>query len=216
MNTRRPLLGLLSFSFHSAKWSLALSLLASLAIGIFAIIREENALLFTFHYIAVGAAPYVVLMKSEGIAKWEQYQLAMPVKRKNLASILYLNVLITSLLIIPILGVVWGLGFIINPDTMPTIIQNGYIHIAFAFGFILLLTAILYPLGCSKLGEFSEQGLFFVGMAVSGVMLGAFFGIGIALGLTLHVIALLIIIIPGIAFIASLYITRWLYAKIDF
>jgi len=217
MNRRNPLLGLLIFSFHSASVSLALVLLLSLIKGIVAIgLLEHFFIMSSFHYLAAGAAPYVMLMKSEGTAKWEQYQLAMPVKRKNLATILYLNVLAASLLVIPIIGVVWGVGFLFNQAAMHEIIQTGLINITFSLSFILLMTALLYPLASTKLGQFSEQGLFFIGMVFSGAILGALAGIGNALGYSWGVISLFVIIISVIAFIVSLCITRKQYAKIDF
>jgi len=218
MKTRKPLLGLLTYSLHSASGSLALVLLVSLLVGIVALISgHELPLLQLFPLLGAGAAPYVVLMNSEGTPKWESYQIAMPIKRKDVASALYLNVFIASLLGIPIIGIVWAVGFVLNENMLAMILNSGGLSgVAFVYGVVFFTTTFLYPLGCTRFGQRSTQGLFLLSvMAATAATLGLSF-IGNKIELSDAVLSLMIVGLAGIAFVISLFITRAIYAKIDF
>jgi len=216
MKTRKPMLGLLTFSYHSIIGSLILSISSALFMGIAAEIFENNIFVMFFLFSATIAAPYLVIQKSEGTPKWEPYLLAMPLKRKNLAAILYLNVFIASLFAIPVLGVMWGVGFIFNGFVTEAILAGGYVSIAVGYGAVLLMAALIYPIGSTKFGARNMQGLFFGCMiAALAINISILFG-GQWLGLSSIVISLLSIGISGVAFVVSLFITKAMYAKIDF
>jgi len=216
MNNTKPVRGLLTFTFHSAAGSLTLVLAATLLIGIVAQLTESAIAVQIFPFLAAGAAPYTVLTKGEGTAKWEAFQLTMPVERKHLAMALYSAVFITSLLWIPIIGVVWGVGLIFNDVVVESIFYGGYISIAYVYGTALLTAAIIYPLACTKLGQRSEAGLMLISMIAAVAILGGIAWLGYPLGLANSIVSLLIIAISGVAFIVSLFVTRAIYAKIDF
>jgi len=206
---------MLIFSYHAVKGSVFMDLLLCVGIGIGAIFSGHNAVIQLFAVLAAGSAPYIVMMKTGGIAKWEQYQLSMPIKRKHLATILYLNVLIAALMMLPIIGAVWGVGFIFNAVTVETIVQ-GLGGISFIYGSVLLMAALLYTLGCTRLGGQNESGLFIVCIVIAVAAVYAISVAGHAIGLTSGIISLLIIAITGLAFVAALFITKAMYAKMDF
>jgi len=216
MKTRKPLFGLLTFSFYSVMGSLIFVILYVLLIGVVAQITELDFVVQIFLFNATCAVPYIVIQKSEGTPKWEPYLLAMPIKRKNLATILYLNVFIASLFAIPIIGVVWGVGFIFNEVVMATILYGGFMTIAFAYGSMLLFAALIYPIGSTKLGQRNIQGLFF-GCLIAAIVINVaiLFG-GRWLGLSNIIITSLCIAIAGAAFVVSLLITKAMYARADF
>jgi len=217
MKTKKPLIGLLIYSFYSMGGSLAIVLSLSLLIGIVALISGNNLLMQAFTLTVFGAAPYVVLTKSGGTAKWERFQLAMPIKRKNLATSLYLNVLIALILELPVAAIVVGAGFIFNEGMADLLRYGGFANFAFfVYGIALLFAALLYPLACTKLGGRNEQGLFFVCMVGAGAIVGAIAVVGSTLGLSDGTTSFLIVAVAGGAFIASYFITRMIYAKIDF
>ena len=210
------MLGLMTYSFHEARGSLLLVLSLTLFAGIIIEITEFSLAVQTFLIYAAGAAPYVVIQKSEGTPKWESYLLAMPIRRKNLASILYLNVFTASFLMIPITGVVWLVGFIFNNVVMEVFIDSGFIFFAIAYGAMLLFAALIYPISSTKFGGRSVHGLFFVCLFASvGANIAIFFG-GRWLGLSDIFATLLSVSISMVAFVVSLFITRVRYAKIDF
>jgi len=216
MNNTKPLLGLLTFTFHAASSSLMLVLPLILLVGVVAQITEIALAVQLFPFMAVGAAPYIVLMKSEGTAKWEPYQIAMPVKRKHMVTALFSAIFISSLMWIPIIGAVWGVGLIFSDVVVESIFYGGYISIAYVYGTALLTAAIIYPLACTKLGQRSEAGLMLISMIAAVAILGGIAWLGYPLGLANSIVSLLIIAISGVAFIVSLFVTRAIYAKIDF
>jgi len=215
MKRRSPLLGLLTFNYYSVRGSVGLDLLICLAIGVAAQILGHSGAMHLFVALVVTSAPFVVMVKGEGTAKWEQYQIAMPVTRKDLATSLYLNVFVAAVLGIPIIGFVWGLGFIFNETTFTLSIIQG-INASFLYGFVLLTTALLYPLICTNFGKRKEATMMLICCVVAFAIVSAMSGAGNLIGLTSGVISLLIIAITGMAFIISLFITRAIYSKMNF
>jgi len=216
MKNRRPLLGLLTFSFHSLSGSLALIIFISLLIGSAAQVWGNAIALQLFPLMGAGAIPYTVLVKSGDATKWDKYLISMPITRKSLATAPYLNVFIALLLGIPIIGIVWGIGIIWGDMALDSALQFIFIDNTFVCGVILLIAALLYPLGCTKLGQRSEQGLFITCTVISSATVAAISGTLNGIGLTSGVTLLLILTITGIAFITSLFITQKMCAKADF
>jgi len=140
----------------------------------------------------------------------------MPVKRKHLVSALFSAIFISSLIWIPVYGVVWGVGLIFNDVVVKAIFQGGFEAIAFTYVVALLTAAILFPLACTKLGRRSKAGLMVVSMIVAFAVLGGIASLGIPTDLTNSAISLLLIAVSLVAFIVSMFITRGMYAKIDF
>ena len=216
MSKRKPLLGLFMFSLHAASGSLIIALLAALILGVVSQIYPIDFAIHMFPFVAVGAAPYIMLMKSEGTPKWEPYLITMPIKRKDLAAIYYINIFLTMLLAIPILGVAWVFGLVFNDTLIYFILNGGYASMAFAAGFMLLGSAIIYPLGCTKFGQRNTTGLSLVSMGASAAVVGAIAGGGGALGLPSTTISLIIVGVSFVAFAISFFMSRVIYTKVDF
>jgi len=185
-------------------------------IGIGSQIVEFDLLIIYFPIIAVGAAPYMVLMRSESTPTWDKYQIAVPIKRKELASSLYLNVFIASLLGIPIIGIVRVVGYVLNGGIFTEVLTSGYINIANVYGIVFFTTAFLYPLGLSRLGQRSTQGVFFGSIILSTAVTFGLYALGNNMGLSEAAQSLMVMGISGIAFAISLFITRAIFAKTDF
>jgi len=216
MNKRNPILGLMTFSFYDIGGNVLRALPLPLIIGIVGVIFEVEFLLALFPFMAITNAPYVVMMKSEGTPTWDKYQIAMPVKRKDIASTLYLNVFIASLLAIPVIGIVWLAGYVVNGSTFAEILSGGFSVVGLMYGMVLLSTAILYPLGLSPLGQRNMQSVFFGSLLLAIAIAGGLFYAGNALNISAVVLPLLIVGICSIAFVVSLFITRAMFTKIDF
>jgi len=216
MKKRNPILGLLMFAFHDAGGNIVRALPLPLLLGLAGQIPGLEVLLTFFPFLAVSAATYVVMMKSEGTPTWDRYLIAMPVKRKNNASILYLNVFIASLIGLPLIGVVWAAGYVIFGNTLADIFIGGLPMFAFVYGSQLLATAFLYPMGLSRLGQRNTQSVFIICLALGIAASFGLFAAGSALGLPDVARFLMIIGVSGAAFIVSLYIVRAMYAKMDF
>jgi len=217
MNNRRPLLGLLKYAFYSARGDLAFALLFGLAVGILSLIADNYLISQTlFPLLMSGGPAYVVIMKSEGTPLWDQFQVAMPIKRKEVATAPYLGVLLASLLGIPIFVVISGIRFILHEGSIGSMLSTGISYHATVLGTILIMSALLYPLAYTKLGQRSLQGLFVMCTCVAAAINSAILIGGNNLGLPEMVITSLNITISGIAFFVSLFIARQIYAKIDF
>jgi|GEM_PF-1667804 len=219
MKNRSALLGLLIYSFQSVRGSLIFILLLSIFIGAVGLVSGFSPLLNAFPFLAGGGVPYAILAKRyEDTSKWEQYQISMPIKRKTLATSLFLSVFISALLGVPILGAFWGIGSIFNSIGRAEFnLYGGLGSIALTYGFVLLFAALFYPMLCTSLGKRNKQGLFLACMLIAtAIVTTIFITVDIATSLTFSGILLLMIAITGLAFIISLLITREIYAKMDF
>ena len=216
MKTRNPILGLLTFSFHELGGRLIRALPLPLLIGFAAQIPGLETLLLFFPFIAVSAAPYVVMMRSEGTPTWDRYQIAMPVKRKDIATILYLNVFIASLLGIPLIGIVWAVGYVLNGATLAMLFNGSIALGAWVYSAMFFSTALLYPLGLSRLGQRNTQSVFFGSLILGVAIAYGIFAAGNAIGLSDIALSLVILSVSGTAYIISLLITKAMFATMDF
>jgi len=153
--------GLFLYSVYAYGKLVALVLFGTLVAGIISIFVEFDLLHNLYPMIALGFAPYLLLMKSEGTASWEKFQLTMPIKRKDLATSLYLNVLFSSFVGIPILALIWGIKLIMDWGFLDFILSTGLVVAMSVFGALWSMTGLLYSLAYTKLGKASEQALFF-------------------------------------------------------
>jgi len=213
----RPILGMLKFDFYNLKGSILLILLFMPATGIFAQLIGIDIIIQLFPFYAIGALPYIALIKMGGITNWEQYLISMPIKRKQLAASHYLKIVIAMLMGIPIVAVVWGLDIILNQTAIESYLNAGLGSVAATYSTIMLMTALLFPLGSTKLGGLSEGGTFIICMLVAVIVVSAGFASGYTVfGLSNSAIALISIAITAAAFIVSMIITTAMYDKMDF
>jgi len=208
--------GLLLYSVYAHGKLVALILFGALIAGIVSIFVEFDLLHNWYPLIALGAAPYTLLMKSEGTANWEKFQLTMPIKRKDLATSLYLNVFFASFVGIPVLALIWGMKFVMDANFADFILNVGLVTAMSVFGALWSMTGLLYSLAYTKLGKASEQALFIVCFIASAALVGALVGAGSALELSGIVTSVLIAAVGMAVFLVGLFATRRLYAKMDF
>ena len=216
MNTRRPLIGLLIFSYHGLSGSLAIALPLILLTGVIGQVAGVELLMQFFLFFVMGAIPYMAILKSSGIILWEQFQISMPIKRTDVATSAYLAVFLASLVGIPIIAAVWGLGVVLNSG-MNEYMYNSLWIAALVHRFSLLFTALIYPLAVTKLGKRNESALSLICAVASGAITVALTFVGEnLLELSINMSSLFAVAISYVAFIVSLLITRYLYTKIDF
>jgi len=218
MQKRRQMLGMLKFAYYALFASTAITLLWAFVHGLMVLFIEDVFLInaTAFLILAIAGVPYVVLVKAGSADKWEQYQLSTPISRGHLAAFWYIKVLVATLLGVPIIAVIWGVGTIVNDFTVHTFIHEWLSPIAYAFGAILIFTALLFPIGSTKLGSKVKEGAFFVSMAASGGIIAALAVASNTMGLS-HVLgSLFVIVVSCVSYIVSMLITMRLYAKMDF
>ena len=98
-NTRRPLMGLLSYSFLAAKNGLALIFGAASLMGIVAVVGitrwPMTVLIIPLMALLLMAGPILsIATNSDGASGWNRYQAAMPVTRGNLVATRYISILL--------------------------------------------------------------------------------------------------------------------------
>ncbi|MCL2839620.1 MAG: ABC-2 transporter permease [Defluviitaleaceae bacterium] len=216
MQARSPLKGLLIFTFYCAKQYLAFSVLTSMMLGIAWLVTWNNIAFSFFMYSAVAVLPYIVLISIGGkvASRWEKLQISMPVKRKSLANAQYLSVLLASLFGVFIFLMVFGVGFFLHDGIMEFAEAVALTLLTFSFGTVMLAVALAFPIACTKIGN-GEVGLTLAILISVGVF------VGISTAMThfevSHVMsALVFIVLGGIPFVISLFITRAIYARLDF
>jgi len=186
-------------------------LLMSDNFGVMSEILKEALLPFAVFY---GPA-FVIMSKSEMKTKWEQFQVSMPIERKDIANVPYINILLALLTGIPIFTLISVIHFVMRENTMDFSIQPFKLTF-FIVGIVLLSAALFYPFAYTKFGNRSRKGLGFVCQLVAAIVNSLILIGGQGLLISDGVIASLNIAISGTAFIISLFVAREIYAKIDF
>ena len=211
MNERSQIKGLLIYSFHAASGNLAIILIAFLGMAAGLLITGNGYIYLYFGMIAINAPVYAILSTlGKTRAIWERFQIAMPVKRSSIVSLKYLQVILASLIGIPLFTVIAAMTFAMH---------EGYPDFSIAeispyFSISLLMSAFLLPLACTKIGENRQDSLFLVCFFVAFVIVQPL--MGTRLGIPRNTAALLVFAISAIAFIISIPITKRLYSRKDF
>ena len=211
MNGRSQIKGLLIYSFQAARVNLAIILFACLGMAAGLLATGNSYLYLYFGVFTINVPVYIVintLGKTRAI--WERFQIAMPVKRNNIATLKYLQVILASIIGIPFFIVVAGTTFVLH---------EGYpvFSIAEISPFVsisLLMAGLLLPLACTKIGEKSQEALFTACMFAAVLVVQPI--MGTRLGIPRNTAALLVFAISVIAFVISIPITKRFYSRKDF
>ena len=155
MNTRSPIKGLMIYSFHSASGNLTIILLVCLVMAIGLLITGNGQIYFWLGVIAINAPVYIVIA---GIAAktgvmWKRFQLAMPIKRSDLVRFQYLQVIIASIIGLPLFTASASIAFILHEGYPDFSIAEALIIISPYFSMSLLMTGLFFPLACLKISE---------------------------------------------------------------
>jgi len=216
VNKRNPLIGLLKYSFFSMNGSLVLVILVGLSLGILSIFIEYYVIYVAFLPLVVFGGPaHIIMSKSEMTSKWEQFQVSMPIKRKDIATVPYIIILLALLSGIPVSTLISVIHFVLRENTMDFLMRS-FANTFLIVGTVLLTAALFYPFAYTKFGNRSRKGLGFVCLIVAALVNLLIILGGKGLLISDGVIALLNIAISGSAFIISLFVAREIYTKIDF
>jgi len=217
MKTKAPMKGLLAFSFHSASKSISTNLLISLVLAGGFLIVENAVLLAILVLILMLNLPMAIIMTlASKDGKWERYQLTMPIKRSDLLLMQYLSVLFATIVAAALLITVMGISTVLHDELFDYGFITIIINTAHSFGLPLLMTGVLFPLASSKIGAGREQSLLTVCMIAAMGVNVLVPNLGNMLGMSAEIFPVLIFAISVIIFIVSYYITRAMYAKMNF
>ena len=216
MRTVNPLKGLLLYFVYSTGWRLAIIYLQAIVWGIAFLIFGHAILHILFGINAIaGAAVLVVTSMGNKEIDWERFQLSMPVRRRDLASSQYLSVGLAPLIGIPLFVVFTGLSSIWHEDIYFTLLTI-FTTISPFLSMPFILGGFIFPLACIKFLEDKAEGFF-------PILLLASYAIPLLVnvaanhwGWSIIVASSLMLAISILIFIVSYFITRRLYAKLDF
>jgi len=204
---------LILHNYYTVKKEIVFSLfIFALAFGAF--LRTEN--LYIFYGIVILLISNSTLSGSlykDAISKWNQFQITMPLSRKDVVSSHYLgnilSVLIGIVLNVILVSVSAILGTIAWED-ITTIIGTFLMGIGVTFFSGGINCLLFYNLGKSKSEFFG-----IIPLALASGTLAIFIVVGTSFGFTLNVASALYLAVSAILFGLSYFISLRIYAKKD-
>jgi hypothetical protein len=221
MKTNKPITGLLDLAFDASKGNLII-VLAILLVAVVLIFFTGNVVAFSLvGYGAIILPVFVITMRMGAETKWESFQLTMPLRRRDLAKSLYLQVGIVSLIGVPFYIAAMAILSTTSHEALPAItvslIANGTSSFLFA---ALLYAAILFPLSYTK---FAHDKMTTISICillittVAGTLLDRVFNWATyTFEVPTSIFPVVAVCIAFVAFIASYYITKKVYEKYNF
>jgi len=214
--TRKPLSGLLLYFLYSAGGKLAISFLQTIAWGI-AFLFTGNVwvhMIFGINAIA-GAALIVIVGMGNKEVDWERFQLTMPVRRNDMIRSQFMSIALASLVGVPLFVIITGLSVLFH-ETAYFTLTTVFVSMAPFLATPFILGGLLFPLMCIKSLENKQDGFFsLLFLAAIGIPQLITWGAG-RLGWSVEIASLLTLVVSLVIFIVSFFITKKLYAKMDF
>lgn len=225
MQFNKAIIGLIMFLFQSAHGNISITLMASSIIGV-AFLFTGNSVFHTFFILmAVLMPPYSIITSIAGgyvskySSKWERYQIAMPVRRKDVTLSQYSCIIIASLVGIPFIIIITGITIALHDNLLEIVnrvISSTVSNFSISIGIVLLLGALFFPLTCMKISKNKGESLAFVCLFFALVIISLISWMGFSLKLSQYTISLMRIFVSIIFFVISYHVTQKLYAKLDF
>ena len=218
MKTNHPMRGLLIFSFHAASGNASLVLLASIALAVIYLITGNQFFFSMMPLVGLLMFPMMVIASlASKDGKWERFQLTMPIRRGGLLGMQYLSVLGALIIAIALVVVTIALSiFLGNGALHGHDFVTGLRNIMLVLAMPFLMSGLCFPLASTRFGQ--DKGpaiLTFCQFVAIGIILVAPWT-SEQLGVSLHMIGALFLAASALLFIISYFITRMLYAKMDF
>jgi len=217
MRTRKLLTGLLLYLFYNSGLKLAVLFSQSIVWGVIYIVTGNTWVHMIFAYNAIASAAFLLLagMGNNKEINWERFQLSMPVKRRDMAISQYLCVAMASLVGIPIYVAIIAINVLINESAYFTFMTL-FTGIAPFLAIPFILAGFVYPLFSIKSIEDKQEGIFPLFMIASfAIPQLVIWGAG-RLEWSVNIAVVITLAVAVIIFIVSYFITRKLYAKMDF
>jgi len=218
MKTKNPMRGLLTFSFYAASGNASLVLLVGLVLAVAFLVIGHAFFLNMLALAALVIFPMMVMASmGDKSGKWERFQLTLPIRRRNLLAVQYITVLLTAILGVILVVATIGVGYVLGESVL---LDDGVdaliMGIVPILGMPFFMAGMFFLLASSKIGRGREAGLVSVcQFAAIGIILLAPWA-GDRFGISFQTLAIGILAVSALVFIVSYFITRVLYAKMDF
>jgi len=216
MRAVNPLKGLLLYLWYYAGGKLIILNIQAIVWGILHLFFNHTLTLMLFGLNAIAGATFI-LMAGMGNKEidWERFQLSMPVRRSDLAKSQYLSVGIVSLIGIPIYIAFVGLSTIWHENVYFTL-SALFISIAPFLSIPYILGGLVFPLYSIPALDKLYDSMFPVSMIVSIAIPQLVIWGASRLGWSMIIASFLLLAVAMLIFVVSYFITRKMYAKIDF
>jgi hypothetical protein len=224
MQSNKTIIGLMMFLFQSAHGNISITLMSCSMIGIVFLVTGISGFHTFFILMTVLMPPYSIITSIAGgyvskySSKWERFQIAMPVRRKDVTLSQYLCIIIASIVGIPFIVIITGITIAMHESLLEIVnrvVSSTVSIFSISIGIVLLLGALFFPLTCMKISKNRGESLAFVCLFVAMGMIGLVSWVGFSMNLSQYTISLLRITVSIIPFIFSYLITQNLYAKLD-
>ena len=217
MKTANPIKGLVQFYFYAQSGNILGILAVSLVLSALAVITGIQLIYNVSIMIAIGGAPYLVVMGmgSKEYSKWERFRVAMPIKRGELAGTQYLAILLASLVGLPIAALVAVLTYTIHGvgTTMAMSVANVLPILAMP----LMFAGFVFPFCSTKFGENKQELVVSICLAASVALITILMPrLGNFAELIDSAVAIATLVFAIVVFVVSYCIQRTMYAKKDF
>ena len=212
MNTGSPIKGLMIYSFHSASGNLTIIFLVCLVMAAGLLITGNGQIYFWLGVLAINAPVYIIIagMAAKTGVMWKRFQLAMPVKRSDLVSLQYIQVIFASIVGVPLFLVCAGIVSALHEGYPDFTVAEAFIQISPFFSMSLLMAGLFFPLACLKISENRQEAFSIACFLVSVIIVMPL--VGTKSGIPRDIAALLVFAISSVAFIISFVITNRLYS----
>lgn len=208
--------GLMLYLWYYAGGKLLILNLQAIVWGIIFLASGGLIIQVIFGLNAVAGATFVLIagMGNKEI-DWERFQLSMPVRRRDLASSQYLSVTIASLVGVPIFIIFTGLSSIWHEEIYFTL-STVFINIAPFLSIPYILGGLVFPLYSIPALEKLYDGMFPAIMLISIAIPQVVVWVANHFGWSMIAASSIMLAVSVLIFIASYFITKKLYAKMDF
>ena len=209
-------MGLMLYLWYYSGGKFLILNIQAVAWGIAFLIWGNPILHFLFGMNAIAGATFI-LIASMGNKEidWERFQLSMPVRRNDLARSQYLSVLFASLVGIPIYVIFTGLSSIFHQDVYFTL-NTVFINIAPFLSIPYILGGLVFPLYSLPALERLYEGLFPALVLVAAALPQIAVVAANHWGWSMIAASSIMLAVSALIFIASYFIYKKLYAKMDF
>ena len=216
MSTKSQIKGLMIYSFHAESGNLAIILLVCLVMAVGLLITGNGQIGFWFGVLTINAPVFTVIsgMGAKTGVMWKRFQLAMPVRRSDLVSLQYLQVIIASIIGIPLFMVITSLAFTLHEGYPDFSVAESFIRISQFLPMSLLMAGLVFPLANTKIGENRQEAISITCFLISAMIVQPL--MGTRLGIPGDIAALLVFAISATTFMISFAITKRLYSKKNF
>jgi len=226
-NNRRPILGLLNYSYLAAKSGLTLIFGTAALLGVIFVLaiwqnwRGELALFFPLIQLLLAAGPiFSVMSNSDRASGWSRYQAAMPISRQQLVAAKFLPALLVTAAGTILTLLIFGATRLVNAQRYAALVESGHWVTGGTMVVVapLLATAIYIPVAALRRNRGGDMPLLVVcliGAFAASQYLFAFTSRFVIPNMTPNIVLLATIGFAAIALLISYLATRLIYTRIS-